>query len=61
MEDSDLTLSVHPEKKGIAMINGSDEMAGILMGMRCRRIVACVNACKGLSTEELEAIVADRE
>jgi hypothetical protein len=38
------------------MIEGGDSMAGILAGVRARRIVACVNACKGLSTKMLENV-----
>jgi hypothetical protein len=53
-KDEDLTLKIDPSRPGVAMIVGGDEFAGMLLGMRARRIVACVNACRGISTELLE-------
>lgn len=54
MSDENLTLTINKTHPGVAMIDGADAMAGLLLGMRARRIVACVNACKGITTDALE-------
>lgn len=54
MNNPDLKLYVDLKLPGVARIVGDTTMAGMLLGVRCRRIVACVNACEGLSTAALE-------
>lgn len=54
MNDNELKLMIDPSRPGVAMIEGGDEFAGMLLGQHARRIVACVNACQGLSTAAME-------
>lgn len=51
---SELTLTIDPISPGVATIDGSDGLRRLVLGMRCRRIVACVNACAEMSTKYLE-------
>lgn len=53
--DNDLTLTLAPYRPGVAMIDGSDTMAGLVLGRRAERVIACVNACVGLNTGFLES------
>lgn len=49
-----LMLTIDPILPDIAHIYGEDPMTGLSLGVNARRIVACVNACTGISTEQLE-------
>ncbi len=40
--------------------DGSWILVGIGTDAKYRRIVACVNACKGFSTEKLEEVLAEK-
>jgi hypothetical protein len=48
----DLRLEIDPARRGIAHIVGADDLAGFLLGMRCGRVVACVNAMTGIADPE---------
>lgn len=58
-EDNNLQLEIVPTRPGMAHIVGADEFANMLLGMRARRIVACVNACAGIDTGLLEGLNRD--
>jgi hypothetical protein len=57
--DKGLRLEIDPQRRGIAHIVGADDLAGFLLGMRCARVVACVNAMDGISDPSSYRAAAD--
>jgi hypothetical protein len=54
-----LTLSINPHSKEWAFINDGEEIIGALfLGIWSERIVDCVNACQGVSADQLKAMIA---
>lgn len=62
---SDAIVSSNPPTQGqYAFDDSAEHYGGDLVAESCRvdnrrRIIACINACEGISTESLERIVAD--
>lgn len=60
MSDTNLKLEICKARPGIAFIVDADSMAGLLLGMRCARIVACVNAMAGIEDPATFVVTATK-